>query len=381
MVAAQTTPQTSATSSTASAPETSAPLASPGMTGPLTLQPPKYFQAGPLGKLALNGIHSGFVVGQDHPVAQDQAARADISNAQVFLQKVTGTVQFYLQVGAYNLPSLGFPLISTAATVGNYFGPIPVAYVKFVPKGDFSLEIGKLPAPLGAESTFTFQNMNIERGLIWNQENDVSRGMQLNYTKGRLSSSLEWNDGFYSNRFNWLTGSATYTINSADNIQLVAGGNLGRTSYSGVVTPLFQNNSEIYDLIYTHTTGKWILQPYFQYTRVPADLKIGVARTTSTQGEAFLTSYHLTPHVFLPIRIAYISSSGNSRDGSVNLLYGPGSAAASLTLTPTYQKKAFFTRAEFSFVPVMWSTPGDSFGSRGLNNSQVRGMVETGFMF
>ena len=223
--------------------------------------------------------------------------------------------------------------------------------------------------------------MNIERGLIWNQENDVSRGMQLNYSKGRFSSSLSWNDGFYSNRFNWLTGSATYAINAADSLQVVAGGNLGRTGYSGVVTPLFQNNSQIYDLIYTHTLGKWIIQPYFQYTRVPTDLKIGVTRTTSTQGEALLTSYHLSKNLFLPIRVAYISSSGNSKDGSINLLYGPGSGAGSLTITPTYQKKGFFTRAEFSFVPLTDPTPGDGFGTHGRNNSQVRGMVETGFMF
>jgi len=28
----------------------------------------------------------------------------------------------------------------------------------------------KLPTLIGAEYTFTFENMNIERGLLWNQE-------------------------------------------------------------------------------------------------------------------------------------------------------------------------------------------------------------------
>jgi hypothetical protein len=324
---------------------------------------------------------SGFGILQDNAAPQDDSARIDISNAQIFLQKPTGLIQFYLQIGAYSLPSLGLPFLSTATTVGDYFGPIPVGYLKIAPKGDFSLLIGKLPAPLGAESNFTFQNMNIERGLIWNQENDVSRGIQLNFSKGPWSTTLAWNDGFYSNRFNWLTGSTTYTINSADSIEVVAGGNLGRTEYSGVVTPLFQNNSEIYDLIYTHTSGKWILQPYFQFTRVPTDRKIGVHRTTTTQGEALLTSYHISHHVFLPVRFAYISSSGDVADRSVNLLYGPGSAAASLTITPTYQKKDFFLRGEFSFVPVFHSTPGDGFGAQGGDHNQERGLLEIGFMF
>ena len=37
-------------------------------------------------------------------------------------------------------------------------------------------------------------------------------------------------------------------------------------------------------------------------------------------------------------------------DGAANLLYGPGSAAWSVTVTPTYQKNIFFTRAELSYV-------------------------------
>ncbi len=358
-----------------------ASLPTPSMTGPLKLPPPILFDAGPLGQLALNGILSGMGVWQDHPSNHDHGARADISNAQIFLQKTTGIVQFYLQAGAYNFPALGLPFLSTTNTVSEYFGPLPVAFLKIAPKGDFSFQLGKLPSPLGAENNFTFENMNIERGLIWNQENDVSRGVQLNYAKGRFSSSLSWNDGFYSNRFNWLTGSASYAINSADSIELVAGGNLGKTGYSSAVTLLYQNNSSIYDLIYTHSAGKWTIEPYFQYTRVPTDRQIGVAHTTSTQAEAVLTSYHLSTHFFLPIRAAYISSSGNATDGSVNLLYGPGSSAASFTITPTYQNKGFFAREEFSFVPVMNSAPGDGFGAHGADNTQVRGIVETGFIF
>ena len=41
---------------------------------------------------------------------------------------------------------------------------------------------------------------------MWNQENAVNRGIQLNEAYKKLTASLSWNDGFYSNRYTWLTG-------------------------------------------------------------------------------------------------------------------------------------------------------------------------------
>lgn len=358
-----------------------APLPSPAMVGPLSTAVPKAFDAGPFGQLDVTGILSGFGYWQEHPASTDQAARADVSNGQIFLQKTTGLVQFYVQAGAYSLPSLGTPILSTRNTVSDYFGALPVAYLKLAPKGDFSFLIGKLPSLIGAEDMFTFENLNIERGLLWNQENNVNRGLQVNYAKSKISASLSWNDGFYSNRYNWLDGALTYTANPANGLEIVAGGNLGRTAYSSIATPLYQNNGSVYDLIYTHTAGKWMIQPYFQYTYVPVDLKLGVARATATQGEAVLGTYSVTHNLTMAGRVEYISSTGSTHNGAVNLLYGPGSQAASLTITPTYQRKGFFTRGEFSFVPAMHTAPGDSFGPHGRNDTQVRGLIETGFMF
>ncbi|MGT2492307.1 outer membrane beta-barrel protein [Cupriavidus basilensis] len=48
----------------------------------------------------------------------------------------------------------------------------------------------------------------------------------------------------------------------------------------------------------------------------------------------------------LPVRLEYIGSTGSAAGGAPNLLYGPGSAAWSFTVTPTYQYKRFFARAE-----------------------------------
>ena len=380
----QTAEPSSVTAAAPAAPSAAAdvaPLATPAMAGPLTAASPNMFDAGPFGKLAVNGVLSGFGVWQSHPAANDEAAQAAISNGQVFLQKTAGVAQFYLQAGAYNFPSLGTPVLSTEDTVTDFFGALPQAYLKLAPKGPFSFVAGKLPTLIGAEYTFTFENVNIERGLLWNQENAVNRGVQANYTGKKLSASLAWNDGFYSNRWNWITGSATYASSAANSLAFVGMGNLGQTGYSTIATPAFENNSSIYNIIYTHTAKTWMVQPYFQYTYVPTYLQIGVGHATSTQGEAILGTYTLPHHMFLAGRLEYISSTGNATDGSANLMYGPGSNAGSVTITPTYQNKAFFTRGEVSFVHTGSSTAGDAFGSKGTDTSQVRGLVEAGFLF
>ena len=120
----------------------------------------------------------------------------------------------------------GFRSFPLPRRLSDFWGPLPIGYVKLV-KGNFSAEVGELPTLIGAEYTFSFENLNIERGLLWNQETAVSRGIQLNETYKKLSLSFSWNDGFYSNRYNWLSGSAAYAFNAANTLSFVAGGNLG----------------------------------------------------------------------------------------------------------------------------------------------------------
>jgi hypothetical protein len=77
----------------------------------------------------------------------------------------------------------------------------------------------------------------------------------------------------------------------------------------------------------------------------------------------------------------YIGSTGGASQNSVNLMYGPGSAAWSITLTPTFQYQRFFTRGDFSFVRATSFTPGDVFGPHGTDPNQPRGVIEVGFLF
>jgi hypothetical protein len=360
-------------------PPASAALPAPAITGPLQAFPPAIFDAGPFGNIAVNGILDGLGMWTGNYAPGSNSTAAALSNGQIFIQKTDGWFQFYLQAGAYNIPALGVPFLATDKTLTDLYGPVPVAYVKLQAGKNTSILVGALPTLIGAEYTFTFENMNVHRGLLWNQENAVNRGIQVNRTMGKFTASLSLNDGFYSNRYSWLTGSLTYA-NGPHSLSFVAGGNMGQTAFQTYATPV-QNNGSIYNLIYTYTKGSWIVQPYWQYTNVPTNAKIGVLKGASTNGGAVLVSRAFKHGFSLPLRWEYIASSGSAAQQAVNLMFGPGSAATSVTLTPTFQYGGFFFRGDLALVHASGITPGDAFGRSGTNQYQPGAVAEIGFMF
>jgi hypothetical protein len=355
-------------------------LPAPAMTGPLQTGSPTAFNAGPFGKLSVTGVVSGFGLWQGNPIPGDEPTQADLSNGQLFIQKTTGWWQFYLQAGAYNIPALGNPFLSTGETISQLYGPLPVGYLKVTPAKGFSILLGAMPAVLGDEYTFTFENMNIERGLLWSQTNSINRGVELNGNFGKVTALLSWNDGYYSNRYTWLMGSLTYAINSANSLTFIGGGNLGKAALPTPTTPM-QNNGSLYDLIYTYIKGPWTIQPYVQYNLVPANQDMAIKRGAAARGAAVLVNYNFKRDLSLAARGEYISTTGSASEGSANLLYGPGSGGWSLTLTPTFQHHGFFMRGDFSIVQATNLTPGEGFGPLGLDRMQPRSGIEVGFMF
>ncbi len=334
----------------AAAPAAPAPLSTFVLTGPLTWLPPAIFDAGPFGKLSVNGIITGYALGQNNAVTGDDSKQATLSNGEIFIQKADGKVQYYIQAGAYTMPTLSVPFMNAENTMNNFYGPVPVAYLKLQAGKNTQFMIGSLPTLMGAESTFTYQNFNIERGIVWNQENAINHGIQINQTMGKyLAGSISWNDGYYSNRYSWLSGSLTLT--KGPHILVYDGmGNLGQTVYQTTATPV-QNNGYMHAVIYTYTKGPWIISPYFQYGKLPTNAKVGVPKGTSATGGAINASYAFKSGFSLPVRVEYLTSSGNATDGSVNLLgFGAGSAGTTFTATPTYQKGGFFVRADLAYV-------------------------------
>lgn len=366
-----------------------APMAQPTMGPTLSADPnPPSFDAGPLGKVYVTGAVTGLGMVQSEHSPYDRSNLADISNGQVFIQTTSGPVQFFLNAGVYSFPALGTPYVHATTLTSNTYSAIPMAYVKLQPTSTLSIQIGKLPTLIGAEAAYTFQNIDIERGLLWNQEPVFSDGVQVNYAKGPVTASVSLNDGFYSNRYNWLSGLLAYTLSPKDSITVAGGGALSKYTRQSAATPVFQNNSDIIDLIWTHTEGAWVITPYFQYTHASAIEVDGTDYAgADTYSGAILAKYSFNSHWSLGGRVEYIASSSASclTDDETcvqtNLLYGPGSKAVSVTLTPTYQRGIFFARAEASYVDVTSGAPGAGFGEDGNARSQFRGLLEAGFLF
>jgi len=357
-------------------------MTTPSMTGPLAANPkPTSFDLGDLGNWYITGAVTGLGLWQDNHAPGDRQALSDFSNGQVFIQKTSGQFQFFVQAGAYSLPSLGTPYLAAHNATSDYYSVVPQAFIKYAPNDSFNIMAGKLPTLIGAEYTFTFENMNIERGLLWNQENAVTRAVQGNFTSGPVAVSVSWGDGFYSNRYNWLTASLAYTIDKSNTLSFIAGGNTDQTTRVTTAAPFLQSNSEIFNVIYTHTDGPCTITPYLQYTNVPRNTDIGIAHSASTYGGALLASYAIDSGFSLAGRVEYIGSSGSAADGAPSLIYGPGSSAWSITFTPTYQYKLLFVRADLSYVKANSTTPGYAFGSDFSKTSQSRLVVEAGILF
>ena len=355
---------------------------------------PVSFDLGILGsKVYVGGVLTGYAHTQTNSVFNvstgkpDQTSTVDLSNAQIFINKTDGVIQYFIQAGAYSLPALGdLPYSNSANTPKATYGNLAQGFVKLVPNANVSVEVGALPTLVGAEYTYSFENLNITRGLLWGVEPAVSRGVQVNLTKGPLAVSLAWTDGFYSNHYNTISGLATWTINPTNTLAFDFQTPTNKSTVSTSVTSPVLNNETIYNVMYTHTTGQWTFNPYFQYVSVPTLPHFGYTTKETSWGAALLANYAFDAKsrlagVSLPFRIEYMSTSG-SASTSPNLLFAPGSNAWSFTVTPTYQYKNYFVRAELAYVTANKFKPYDAaYGLSGDKGAQTRALIETGIIF
>jgi hypothetical protein len=360
------------------------PLAVPAMTGPIASNAtPGSFDAG-FGSVYWGASVTGLGYYQSnstHGFPGNGSTGFDLSNGQAWLEKTDGLIQFYIQAGIYSLPSLGAPYIRSSKITSTTFGAVPIGYLKIAPNGEWSIEVGKLPTLIGAEYTFTFENMNIERGLLWNQEPAISRGVQVNYASGPLSLSVSLNDGYYSNTYSTLSGLISYAFNPTNTLAFAASGNLAHPGTSTFVTSPVLNNSQIYNLIYTYNSAPFLVSPYVQYQNVDSHASPPFfIKSMDDWGVGVLANYVFSPTFNLAARAEYEASSGGfPAFGQFPLPYGPGSRAWSFTLTPTWQMKQFFIRAEGSYTALSHSVPGLlEFGNNFDKDDQFRLMLETG---
>ncbi|GJD28804.1 hypothetical protein PMNALOAF_0033 [Methylobacterium adhaesivum] len=370
---------------------------------------PACLTLGGFGDIYVGGAVSGYFYTQSNQfptsfappgINADRAARADFSNLMGFIQKADGPFQFYAAFGAYTIPGLGAPIYSAIEQNDLLYSPVPIVFGKYVFNDTWSIQGGRMPTLIGSELPFTFQNLNISRGLLFNQENVINQGVQVNYNEGPWSASFAATDGFYSGEINWVTGAIVYKIDAANTIGINGGThfssytNFDSTTRRGLryqfATPATLQNSSIISANYTYADGPVIVTPYIQYTNVERNDFLGLAGA-ETFGGAVLASYAFTDNFALAGRVEYITQSGNRANfpAQSSVLYGPGSSALSFTVTPTFTFDRYFLRGEFSTVQlyditrgeVAFGTLGTGFGRTGNRTSQERYMIETGITF
>ena len=345
-----------------------------------------------LGPLTIDGVFSAFSIFSSHvnasgaldtPTGADLSNRTDISNGFLIVNKSSGTFRYGFAAGAYNIPVVGFALNKTIQNGANtsLYGALPSVYAEYAPTNFFNLQAGKLATLAGQESTYTYLNINIQRGVIWNIETAVSRGLRGTFTGSKFNGALEVNDGYYSGNRLGVEGQITNTPSSSTTYAFVF---VVPNSSAPANTTAAIANKRLYNPLLTYTTGKWQFQPYLLWVESPASKALGYTSAEHAFGGAFMGTYSLSSTWSLPFRVEYGKNGSTPTDTSPNanlLGYGPGSSAWTYTLTPTYRKGVFFARAEASDVNVANLTPGTAFGTGGVQSSQFRTGLEAGLQF
>ncbi len=156
------------------------------------------------------------------------------------------------------------------------------------PDSHVTIYAGQLGTLLGTEGAFTYQNVNIERGLGWALEPVFSRGFHAGYTNGPWTVAAEYNDGFFSGSLNTIEYSLAWAPSSTTSLTFV-GMNPGANT-KGNATSFVANQSE-YNFCYTHTAGKWQFSPYVFFVSSPASAPLGYTQRTSDFAISLLGSY------------------------------------------------------------------------------------------
>jgi len=362
-------------SATVARADTSTPAPAPSPTpAPFTLH--GVFSATEAYTSGVNAIGSF-----DTPTGADSTSRFNVSNAFAILNKTSGTLQFALQAGAYSIPTIGVAGNKTIQSGANtdLFGPVPLAYLEYVPSSNFNVSAGVLASLTGAESTFTYLNWDIQRGAVWNVENAVNRGIRANWTQGKTTLTLGANDGYYSGKYGAAEAAISYALDPSDSLLAVWLDPNARTPGNKTTSIA---NKELLNLVYTRTSGKLQLAPYVLWARSPASPALGYANSESAFGGAALANLTWSSSFSTALRWETLHDSSSSADASINadlIGYGPGSGITSWTLTPAWKLGggAFF-RIDFSEAHVTGASPGLAFGSAGTSDNQSRVVLELG---
>jgi len=278
---------------------------------------------------------------------------AEVSNTLLNVTVNAGNVRGNATVGDYGFPTVGFPFANDNASGANIdlYSALPVASLSYTFDSHLSVAAGKFAALLGQESPFTYQNLNIQRGIGWAMEPTISRGVQVSYSNGPWTATLQENDAYYSGDNRAFEGLIGWSPSSTTSVQFAA--IVPDANVPGNRTTTIGNKAE-YDLMYARTTGKLQILPYFLWVRSPASSVLGYTTWENAYAAVLLGAWNVSPGASIAFRFEHAQNCNSATDTSPNadlVGFGAGSFADSQTVTPALRfGNGGVLRLEYSHV-------------------------------
>jgi hypothetical protein len=320
----------------------------------------------PIGTINVNGAITVYTIHSNNKIVPNEyKTRYDVGSAIISLSKSAEPFGFTLIGGAYATPVVGVALSRTSQYT-DLFSSIPVTYSEYSPIKGLSIQAGKLPTIIGYESALTYQNNNIQRGLVWNMQPVINNGVRLTYSTDLFSVKLGVNDGFY-------TLSTTHpkpALEASLGLTPIKDGSVALN----VIVPHKDSttNKRELNLVASYTLDKLSLGADLLYVEAPKSDKAGVPEKAKASGVALHLSYDLKPFK-LSGRIEYVKDNSDNTD--LVGLGKDGIKAWTFTVTPAYTHGPLFLRGELSYVKA------DKEFTLNNKKNQTRIGVEVGFMF
>jgi len=358
------------------------------------------FDGGPLGQLSLSGGVDGYAyynsgTSDTGSLLGNTSNGAYVGSALTELQKTTGEFQFTIEIGSNGgTSSLGTPHGQTSINTFST-GPLYAGYITIAPTATpgFTVSAGQLGSLEGWESGVDWNNANQLTTEIFAVQNSQTPGVEASYTTGPFSGTVEFGDGYNTGVWNYIQWLGTYTINSDNAASIYGGANLGSTgpaarSYGGAPAPLFAN-SNLIGAFYNFTMGNLNIVPEVQYQYTKARASIGLTKAASNFGAAVFTDYSFGTSPYSVGAWLEGFTSHTSNQDNATWFIGPDAEGVGISVTPTWQYKYLFARADLGGLILLrqsyYDTSGNKYnygyGNYGTGHGVFQGTLEAGLLF
>lgn len=357
------------------------------LNGPTSIE----IDGGSLGQFQLSVAADGYAF-FNSPSFGNQQTGMEVGETSIEVQKNTGIIQFTINVasldGQTTLGTQFYPASIDIYTTG----PLYEGYITIAPPNtNFTISAGQIDGIEGYESAFAWNDPSQFVTALYYVESGNGRGISATYSKGPLSTIITFGDGWDTGVFNYLQVQSTYTFDSTNALTLFYGGNLGTQGrnadlYGEPVSDYAAGpNSQMLGAWYVYTKGNLTLTPEVQGQFAKADFDAGIIKPTWNFGAALFYSYDLGSSPFSIGGWSEYFTSHSSAADNFNWFVGPDSQAVGIAVSPTWQHKNLYARANLGDLFLLHNTDATGkkfgYGSNGRGRNTIQGTFEVGLLY